>query len=106
VVSSHCIKKKQTRKELYKKLTKPFMNEKVKIPFDSDDRFTTYSLMERLGISREEANKILWDMYDKQFVDLIPVLNKEKVNELLEAEIVARERGSKKINYVTRNSIF
>jgi hypothetical protein len=49
-----------------------------------------------LGISREEANKILWDMYDQQFVDLIPVLNKEKISELMEAEIVARERGSKK----------
>lgn len=36
--------------------------------------------MEKLGVSREEANKILWDLFDKGIIDLTPSQNLNSFN--------------------------
>lgn len=50
------------------------------IPFDPDNLLNTDTLMAKLGVSREEANKILWDLFDKGIIDLTPSLNLNSFN--------------------------
>ncbi len=38
-----------------------------------------------MGITRDQANAILWDLFEKEYIDLIPVLDEEKLN-LLKAK--------------------
>jgi hypothetical protein len=57
--------------------------EKTKlIPFEPDNVLTTDSLMKKMGITRDQANAILWDLFDKSIVDLVPVLEEEKMKDL------------------------
>jgi hypothetical protein len=52
------------------------------IPFEPDNVLTTDSLMKKMGITRDQANAILWDLFDKQVVDLVPVLDDERIKQL------------------------
>ncbi|WP_316811449.1 hypothetical protein [Pedobacter heparinus] len=50
------------------------------IPFDEGPVLDTNTLMAALGISRKDANDILWNLFEKEYIDLIPVLDEEKLN--------------------------
>ncbi|WP_316814270.1 hypothetical protein [Pedobacter heparinus] len=50
------------------------------IPYDEDPVLDTNTLMAALGITKKEANDILWDLFEKEYIDLIPVLDEEKLN--------------------------
>ncbi|MBB5437344.1 hypothetical protein HDC92_001012 [Pedobacter sp. AK017] len=57
------------------------MLEKTKmIPFDQEPALNTETLMANLGMTRQEANALLWKMFDDGVVDLIPELNEEKLS--------------------------
>ncbi|WP_316813850.1 hypothetical protein [Pedobacter heparinus] len=56
------------------------MKETKFIPYDEEPVLDTNTLMAALGISRKEANTILWDLFEKEYIDLIPVLDEEKLN--------------------------
>jgi transcription initiation factor IIE alpha subunit len=61
------------------------MNESEKpklIPFEPDNLMTTDTIMEKLGISKTEANAILWDLFEKEIIDMVPVLDDEKTKQL------------------------
>lgn len=51
------------------------MKETKMIPFNQEPVLDTESLMAGLGISRQEANDLLWKMFDDDIIDLIPILN-------------------------------
>ncbi|WP_316812611.1 hypothetical protein [Pedobacter heparinus] len=56
------------------------------IAFAQEPILDTESLMAGLGISRKEANDLLWDLFEKEYIDLIPVLNEEKIKPFLANE--------------------
>ncbi|ACU03298.1 hypothetical protein [Pedobacter heparinus] len=51
------------------------MKETKMIPFNQEPVLDTESLMAGLGITRQEANALLWKMFDDDIIDLIPRLN-------------------------------
>ncbi|MBB5438508.1 hypothetical protein HDC92_002184 [Pedobacter sp. AK017] len=51
------------------------MKETKMIPFNQEPVLDTESLMAGLGISRQEANDLLWKMFDDDIIDLIPTLD-------------------------------
>lgn len=58
------------------------MKETKPISFDQEPKLDTVTLMAGLGISRQEANNLLWKLFEDGIVDLIPVLNEEKIRPL------------------------
>ncbi len=61
------------------------MKKSKMIPFEPENELNTMTLMEKFGLSRDQANQILWSLFD-QGHDLMPELNEEKVKALLKAE--------------------
>nr|WP_157247326.1 hypothetical protein [Pedobacter panaciterrae] len=45
------------------------------IPVEYETMLSTEMLMSKFGIARTTANKILWDLCEKEDVDLVPVVN-------------------------------
>ncbi|WP_316812849.1 hypothetical protein [Pedobacter heparinus] len=56
------------------------------IPNSPQPVLNTESLMAALGITRKAANDILWDLFERKYIDLIPELDEEKVNFLKSGE--------------------
>ncbi|WP_316812906.1 hypothetical protein [Pedobacter heparinus] len=52
----------------------------INLPPYEPEVIDTNSLMKKMGITRKEANDILWDLFEKEYIDLIPVLDEAMLN--------------------------
>ncbi|MBB5436948.1 DNA-binding GntR family transcriptional regulator [Pedobacter sp. AK017] len=59
------------------------MNKISRISFEPENVLSTHTIMAMFGISRAAANAILWDLFDKGYIDLIPELNQEMLGDNL-----------------------